>query len=101
MERQLSRPPSTMSKSGSRLAIVVVLAFAAYLLWSTLASQRDECRVCVEFSGRTNCASASAASAAEAERSAQTTACGPVTSGMNEGIACSRRRPLTVACRRR
>jgi hypothetical protein len=90
-----------MPKPGSSLAIIAVLAFAAYLLWSTLASQRDECRVCVEFNGRTNCATASAASAAEAERSAQTTACGPLTSGMNEGIACSRRKPLSATCRRR
>jgi hypothetical protein len=83
------------------LAIVAVIVFAAYLLWSTLTSQREECRVCVEFNGRTNCATASASDAAEAARSAQLTACGPVTSGMDEGIACQRMRPTTTQCRRR
>jgi hypothetical protein len=90
-----------MPKRGPTLAMLAVLAFAVYLLWSTLSSQREECRVCVEFNGRTNCATASAADGAEAARSAQMTACGPVTSGMDEGIACQRVRPTTSQCRRR
>ena len=83
---------------GKLIAIVVVLAFASFLLWTTLAAQKVVCHVCVEFNGRQNCADASHDSEAEAARSAQTTACGPLVRGMDETIACSNREPVVRRC---
>jgi hypothetical protein len=81
------------------VGVVIVLAFVGYLLWSTLASQRSECRVCVAYKGRRNCATASAASKSEAIRNAQTTACGVLVSGMNDAIACGNEVPEASECR--
>jgi hypothetical protein len=88
-----------MTARGRLLSLLVLLAFAAFLLWSTLSSQRVECSVTVAFGGSQNSSSASAASEPDATREAQTAACGPLTSGMNERIACGRTPPVSRHCR--
>lgn len=87
-----------MSRSRA-VAIVVVLAFVAFLLWSTLASQRVECAVTVDFRGDTRSATASAASEHDALEQAQTAACGPLTGSMDERIACAKQPPASKQCR--
>ncbi|HJR17949.1 MAG TPA: hypothetical protein VJ808_13950 [Gemmatimonadales bacterium] len=86
-------------RPGKLLTLLVVLAFAGFLLWSTLSSQRVECTVTVGFNNAENTATASAASETDATREAQTAACGPLAQGMNESIACSRVPPLRRTCR--
>jgi hypothetical protein len=81
--------------------IGIVLAFTAFLAWSTLSAQKAECDVCVEFNGKRNCATASHSTEDEAARSAQTTACGPLVAGMNDAIACDARPPVSRQCRTR
>ncbi len=76
----------------------VAAAFGAYLLYSTLTSQKYSCTVAVTYQGRNGSATASAASEHEAKQQAQTTACGPITSGMNESIACSNTPPAKTEC---
>jgi hypothetical protein len=90
-----------MTKKRTLIGILLVIAFAGYLLWSTLASQAAECHVCVVYKGARNCATASAASTKEATRNAQTTACGVLAAGMNEGIACGNSQPAVVECKGR
>ena len=87
-----------MIKPKTLLTIAVVLLFAAFLAYTTLSAQKVTCNVCVEFNGRSNCASASHDTELEAARSAQTTACGPITSGMNDAIACGNRTPVKQTC---
>jgi hypothetical protein len=55
----------------------------------------------VDFGGRRNCAKASGTSEIEALRTAVATACGPVTQGMNESIACGNRPPVVRQCKTR
>jgi hypothetical protein len=86
-------------KPGRLLALVALLAFAAFLLWSTLASQHVECTVTVAYGGVQGAGTASAASPTDALREAQTAACGPLTGSMNDRIACSRVPPATQRCR--
>lgn len=88
-----------MTQRGKLLTLLVVLAFAGFLLWSTLTSQQVECTVTVAFGNAQNTATASAASESDALREAQTAACGPLAQGMNESIACSRIPPVRQACR--
>lgn len=90
-----------MRNKRALVGLVIVLAFFGYLLWSTLASQRNQCRVCVAYKGRQNCATTSAASNADATRNAQSTACGVLASGMNDAIACGNATPLTAECKNR
>ncbi len=89
-----------MTNRGRLLTLLVLLAFGGFLFWSTLASQRVECTVTVEFANARNTATASAGSETEAAREAQTTACGPLARGMNESIACGRIPPVESQCRK-
>ena len=86
-------------KRGTLIVLVVVGLFAGFLLWSTLSAQRVECEACVEFQGQRNCAKATGASEKEALQTAHMTACGPVTQGMNESIACQNRPAVVQQCR--
>lgn len=79
----------------------IVAGFVVLLLWSTLASQQVECEVCVEFNGRRNCATASAATEGQAVQSAQTTACGTISSGMAESVLCGDVAPVRRQCQTR
>jgi hypothetical protein len=88
-----------MASRSRTVTVLVVLGFVAFLLWSTLSSQRSECTVTVNFHGQTRTATASAASASEALDQAQNVACGPITNGMDESIACSNRPPAATQCR--
>lgn len=81
------------------LSLLALLAFAAFLLWSTLSSQRVECSVTVAFGRSDNTATASAALESDAIREAQTAACGPLANGMDERIACGRMPPVKRQCR--
>ena len=91
--------PPRMSPRARNMTLLVLLGFVAFLLWSTLSSQRAECTVAVEFRGRPGSATASGASEEAATREAQTAACGPISGGMNDAIACSRVVPVRRACR--
>jgi hypothetical protein len=84
---------------GRLLTLLALAVLVGILVWSTVSAQRAECRVCVEFSGQRNCATATGTSQAEASRSAQNTACGPLARGMDESIACSNRPPVSVECK--
>jgi predicted negative regulator of RcsB-dependent stress response len=88
-----------VTKRGKVLTLLVVLAFAGFLLWTTLGSQQVECTVAVAFGNARNTATASAASEADATREAQTAACGPLAQGMDESIRCGRIPPLSRQCR--
>lgn len=86
-------------KRSTIITIAVAAAFGAMLLYSTLTSQHVECSVTIEYNGRSNSATASGASESEALQQAQTTACGPIISGMNESIACGKAVPVAKSCR--
>jgi hypothetical protein len=88
-----------LARPGRLLTLLAALALGGFLLWSTLASQRVECTVTVAFEDGRNTATASAASESDATREAQTAACGPLATGMNESIACGRIPPIQRQCR--
>ncbi len=88
-----------MTTRSRMLTIVGVLGFVALLLWSTLAGQKVECTVAVEFNGSQGSAAASAASETDATREAQTAACGPLTGSMDDRISCAARPPTSRRCR--
>ena len=88
-----------MSPRARNATLLVLVGFVVFLLWSTLSSQRVECTVAIEFLGQPGSATASGASEEAAAREAQTAACGPISSGMNEAIACSRVQPVRRTCR--
>jgi len=90
-----------MAPRGKYFTIAILLAFVAFLAWTTLSAQKATCDVCMDYHGRRNCASASASSEEEALTSARNTACGPLAFGMNESIECGNTPPATRQCRTR
>ena len=86
-------------KNTTLITIAVIAAFAGFLLWTTFSAQKAQCEVCVDFNGRRNCATASAASEADAARAAQNTACGPIANGMDESIKCDNVPPASKTCK--
>ena len=76
-----------------------LVAGATAIFWTTtMQAQAVECEVCVAFGPGRNCATASGPDEVEAVRTAQTAACGPLTAGMNEAIACANRPPVVRRC---
>lgn len=82
------------------LSLAAAAALAGAFLWSTLAAQRYECEVCVEFRGKRNCASASASTERGAARAAQATACGTLARGRIDSNLCAETSPLSRTCRK-
>jgi hypothetical protein len=88
-------------KRSTLYTIAVVAGIAALFFLMTTGSAKQECEVCMEFAGRSNCATAAGPTQEAALEGAKTTACGPITSGMNDAIACGNRAPASVQCRTR
>ena len=88
-----------MTRRHNLVIWLVIVAFVAYLAWSTVSAQKAECEVCVEFGGGRNCATATAATEDDAAQSAQSTACGPLARGMDASIACGNRPAASRRCR--
>lgn len=88
-------------KRSTLIALIVVAAIAGLFFYMTTARASTTCQVCVSYGGRSNCASAVGATEHDAREGAQTTACGPLASGMDASIACGRTEPLSVQCRTR
>jgi len=88
-------------KRSTLYAVAAVLAVAALFFVMTTARAKVECRVCVEFHGRTNCATAVGPTEQAAREGAQSTACGPIARGMDEQIGCGRTTPAVAQCQTR
>jgi hypothetical protein len=80
------------------VTILAVLAFVAFLLYSTLLARRYECTVTVKFKGERHTATVSPASDGVAAEQAQTAACGPLARGMDKSMGCARPRPANDSC---
>lgn len=88
-------------KRSTLITLAVVAAVVALFFYMSTARASQECTVCMEFQGRSNCATAAGSTAAEATETAHRTACGPLVRGMNETIACDNRAPINVQCKSR
>jgi hypothetical protein len=88
-------------KRSTLITVAVIVAVIALFFYMSTARATQECNVCVEFGGRSNCATAAGRTPQEATETAQGTACGPLVHGMNESIACGNRAPLSVQCKNR
>ena len=68
----------------------------AVILYSSMGLSKYTVEVCMEYKGRTNCATASGTTKEEAIRTATDTACATISAGMTESIQCSRTPPASV-----
>ena len=88
-------------KRSTLITLAIVALVIALFFYMSTARAHEECTVCMEFHGRSNCATAAGSTVPEARETAHNTACGPLASGMNETIACGNRTPLSVQCKNR
>jgi len=88
-------------KRSTLYVAAALLAVVALFFALTMARATVRCRVCMEFGGRANCATAVGPTEPAARQGAQTTACGPIASGMDAQIGCGRTAPVLVQCQPR
>ena len=88
-------------KRSTLYSIAVVVVVAALFFFMTTARAKVECRVCMDYHGRSNCATALGPTEHAARDGAQSTACGPIASGMDQQIECGRLPPAVAECRPR
>jgi len=88
-------------KRSTLITLAIVALVIALFFYMSTAHATEECRVCVEFNGGSNCATAAGRTVAEATETGRSTACGPLAHGMNETIACGNRAPVSVQCQSR
>lgn len=88
-----------MSQNAKRglVAVGVVLALG-YMFYLTMSANEVTCEVCIEFRGATECRKATGKDRLEAESAAASTACGLISGGITDGIACRNTNPKSVSC---
>lgn len=80
--------------------ILCAVLFFAALFYVTRSESAVECTVCIRFRGNENCATVSGPDEQQARMQATSTACAPLSSGVTEGMECSRTAPSRVSCSR-
>ncbi len=81
------------------LPIVVVLGVVGLMVYTLIKEGATECRVCMSFNGRRQCATARGPGEEQARTEAQNTACSRIARGMQDSTACTNSDPIEVACR--
>ena len=86
--------------SRGRAILLGALAFGVFLgliTWLMFSGHRkNKVEVCMSFQGRSNCATASAATSEEAFRAATDAACTLISGGVTDTQACARSQPVSV-----
>lgn len=77
-------------KKWALFAVFGFIAFIAFMVWSSQQGKNFRADVCVFYNGRKDCRTAIGATAEEATRKAQETACAILASGMTETMTCQR-----------
>ena len=77
-------------------AIVFIGIVVAVIVYSSMGLRKYTVEVCMDYKGRTNCATASGTTKEEAIRTATDTACATISAGMTESIQCSRTPPASI-----
>jgi len=78
------------------LGILFVLAVVGAVIYSSMNLAQARVEVCMEFGGRTNCATVSGQNRAYALRTATSNACALIAGGVGDTIACEQKTPLSV-----
>jgi len=78
------------------LMVAAAAALLAVLISSTLHQTRLKYEVCVNFNGRSHCATATGATPEEAIRSAREIDCELLSNGRDENVRCTGAEPASV-----
>ncbi len=92
----LTRIITFMNKTTKVMIAAIVILFVGIVIYSSLGLGGIRCEVCMEFQGRSACATASGTNQEEARRTATETACAKISSGMTESITCAQTNPKSI-----
>jgi hypothetical protein len=70
------------------VALIGGVALICVLVYSTIEANQRRYEVCVDFHGRSHCATASGATERDAVRSAQEIDCSQIANGRDENMVC-------------
>jgi len=68
------------------------------MFYVTTAETSVECVVCIRYHGKEKCATVSGPDEQQATMQATSTACAPLSSGVTDGMKCTRTPPQSVRC---
>jgi hypothetical protein len=83
-------------KKQTWIGIGFLLVVAGGILYSTMSMTRYRVKVCMQFQGQFNCATAAGSTKDYAMRQAVSTACAPIAGGVTQTLACERAQPGSV-----
>jgi hypothetical protein len=83
-------------KKTTLLGILFAVLVLGYLVASSFRKQAFRCQVCITYNGRRDCGIGAAQTQMEAQRTATTTACAQIASGVTESNQCENTTPDTV-----
>lgn len=75
------------------------VGIAVFVIAQSLVADAHSCEICIDYQGRSQCRTVSAATIEQAREGAITNACAFISSGVTETIACQRRKPTSERCR--
>lgn len=78
------------------LALFFIGVPVAWMTWSVVKEAKVECRVCMDYKGRTNCSNAMGSDQAACVQTASDNACATIASGMTESIQCTQSEPARI-----
>ncbi|MDG2333469.1 MAG: hypothetical protein P8Q97_04520 [Myxococcota bacterium] len=84
--------------SRTLVGTLILIAFAAAVVYLAMGQLSTRCHVCVDFAGRRVCETAVASNAEDAQQQAAYSACAQMTGGVTEVVACTNRVPQSVRC---
>ena len=82
------------------VGLLIAAGFLAAMFYVTASETSYECSVCIRYGGGENCATVKGPDEQQTMMQAVTTACAPLSSGVTEGLECSRTRPSSARCTR-
>jgi hypothetical protein len=80
------------------VGLLLVAAFIAALVYTTIDQTGVECRVCITYQGQTACSTVVGPDRSLAQMQATSTACTGLSSGVTDSISCGNTRPDSIEC---
>ena len=78
------------------IGMLFLLTVFGVILYSTMTMSKFRVKVCMQYNGQQNCATAAGSTKEFALRQAVSTACAPISGGVTATLACERTNPGTI-----
>jgi hypothetical protein len=83
-------------KKSTMIGVAFLLVVFGVILYSTMTMSKYRVKVCMQYQGQQNCATAAASTKEFALRQAVSTACAPISGGVTATLACERSEPGSI-----